>query len=216
MNVILLGPPGAGKGTQSQLICQKYKIRQISTGDMLRDARKKKTELGQQADAYVLAGKLVPDSIVMELVNQRLSHQDCENGFVFDGFPRTVFQADALGDLLAKRDQKIDAVINIDLPDNLIVKRLSGRRVCSQCGASYHIDFASSKLEGVCDKCGGETIQRKDDTASTIQERLNVYHQITQPLVEYYLKRDLLKPIDGSGSVEEVTNRVQESLKAVA
>lgn len=214
MNVVLLGPPGAGKGTQAQFICRDYGIKQIATGDMFREARKTQTELGKKVEAYMLAGKLVPDDVVIEVVDERLWQSDCDKGFLLDGFPRTVAQADALEKLLAKRQKKIDAVLSFLVPDAVIVKRLSGRRVCSLCGANYHVDFAPSHKEKVCDKCGGEIIQRKDDTEQTIKERLRVYKDQTQPLIDYYQKRGLLKLIDGQGEVSEIRNRVRSHLEA--
>lgn len=215
MNVVLLGPPGAGKGTQAQFICQDYGIKQIATGDMFRAARTKQTELGKKVEAYMLAGKLVPDDVVIEVVDERLWQSDCDKGFLLDGFPRTVAQADALEKLLAKRQKRLDAVLSFQVPDDVIVKRLSGRRVCNSCGANYHVDFAPSRKEGVCDKCGGEIIQRKDDTEQTIKERLKVYKDQTQPLIDYYQKRGLLKLIDGQGEVSEIRNRVRSHLEAV-
>lgn len=215
MNVVLLGPPGAGKGTQAQFICQDYAVKQIATGDMFRAARKKQTELGKKVEAYMLAGKLVPDDVVIEVVDERLWQSDCDNGFLLDGFPRTVAQADALEKLLAKRQKHLDAVLSFQVPDDVIVKRLSGRRVCSSCGANYHVNFAPSRKDGVCDKCGGEIIQRKDDTEQTIKERLKVYKDQTQPLIDYYQKRGLLKLIDGQGEVSKIRDRVRLHLEAV-
>ena len=160
MNLILLGAPGAGKGTQSVRISALYQIPQISTGDILREARKNKTELGKRADTFMSAGQLVPDDVMIGIVNDRLQQSDCQRGFILDGFPRTSAQADALTDLLAERARKIEAVISLDVPDNYIIQRLSGRRVCSQCGATYHAEFAPSKVQGKCDKCDGEVTQR--------------------------------------------------------
>lgn len=215
MNIVLLGPPGAGKGTQAQFICKDYGIRQVATGDMFREARQKQTELGKKVESYMLAGKLVPDDVVIEVVGERLWQSDCEKGFLLDGFPRTVAQADALEKRLVKRNKRIDAVLSFLVPDDVIVKRLSGRRVCGSCGANYHVDFAPSQKEKVCDRCGGEIIQRKDDTEKTIKERLKVYKDQTQPLVEYYQKRGLLQAIDGQGEVSDIRARVRSHLETI-
>mgnify|MGYP003971402921 CR=1 FL=1 len=216
MNVILLGPPGAGKGTQAQRISESYGIPQISTGDMLREARKNKTPLGQKAESYMLAGKLVPDEVVVGIVDERLMQQDCENGFVLDGFPRTVAQADSLQELLKRQGRTIEVVLCFLVPDEVLVIRLSGRRVCSKCGATYHVDFAPSAQESVCDKCGGDVIQRKDDTKETVVERLQVYKDKTQPLIDYYNGSKLLKEVDGVGEQQNVWMRIKAVTEEIA
>ncbi len=209
MNLILLGPPGAGKGTQSQYVCGHYKIPQISTGDILREARKNRTEMGKKADEYMSAGKLVPDEVVIGIVDERLKRDDCKRGFVLDGFPRTTAQADALGALLKKRGTSIQAVVNMIVPDELIITRLSGRRVCGECGATFHAEFSPPQRQGFCDKCGGALIQRKDDSEATVAERLKVYRDQTQPLVSYYDRERVLKTIDGTGEVSDVWQRLK-------
>lgn len=208
MNLIFLGPPGAGKGTQSQYICEKYNIPQISTGDILREARKNQTELGKKAEEYMNAGQLVPDEVVIGIVDERLQQDDCEKGFLLDGFPRTVPQADALGALLAKRNKSIEVVLNFEVPKEELIERLSGRRVCKDCGATYHVQFKATTKDGVCDKCGGEIYQRKDDHRDTVAERLNVYQQQTAPLIGYYEEKNLLKSISGLGELSEITKRI--------
>lgn len=201
MKLILLGAPGAGKGTQAEKICEKFSIPQISTGNIIRAAMKQETEAGKKAQTFVNAGQLVPDAVVIEMVNERLKQDDCKNGFILDGFPRTVAQAEALEEM----GVPIDAVVDIQVPDEVITDRLSGRRACLACGATYHLEFNPSKLEGKCDKCGADLVVRKDDQPETIQERLKVYHDQTQPLVDFYRTRGVLKEVDGTKPVEEVT-----------
>lgn len=201
MKLILLGAPGAGKGTQAEKICEKFSIPQISTGNIIRAAMKQETEAGKKAQTFVNAGQLVPDAVVIEMVNERLKQDDCKNGFILDGFPRTVAQAEALEEM----GVQIDAVVDIQVPDEVITDRLSGRRACLACGATYHLEFNPSKLEGKCDKCGADLVVRKDDQPETIQERLKVYHDQTQPLVDFYRTRGVLKEVDGTKPVEEVT-----------
>lgn len=201
MNIILLGAPGAGKGTQAEKICENYSIPQISTGNIIRAAMKNETEAGKKAQAFVNAGQLVPDAVVIEMVNERLKHDDCKNGFILDGFPRTVVQAQALEEM----GVHIDVVVDIDVPDEAITKRLSARRACINCGATYHLEFNPSKKEGICDKCASELTVRKDDQPETIMERLQVYHDQTQPLEDFYEKRGILKVVDGTKPVDEVT-----------
>lgn len=213
MNLILLGAPGAGKGTQSKLICERHNIPQISTGDILRAARKNKTQLGQLAEKYMVEGKLVPDEVVIGIVKERLSESDCQPGFILDGFPRTTAQADALTDMLSELGRQIQSVVSIEVPKDDLVKRLAGRRVCSQCGSTYHVDFAPTQKEGVCDKCDGEVIQRKDDEESTILERLSVYEKQTQPLIDYYKGKDLLQTVEGTGEVSQVNQRIERVLQ---
>lgn len=201
MKLILLGAPGAGKGTQAEKICEKFSIPQISTGNIIRAAMKQETEAGKKAQTFVNAGQLVPDAVVIEMVNERLKQDDCKNGFILDGFPRTVAQAEALEEM----GVQIDAVVDIQVPDAVITDRLSGRKACLACGATYHMEFQPPKVEGKCDKCGADLVVRKDDQPETIQERLKVYHDQTQPLVDFYRTRGVLKEVDGTKPVEEVT-----------
>lgn len=209
MNIIFLGPPGAGKGTQSQIVSQRLSIPQISTGDMLRAAVSQKTPTGLKAKAYMDAGELVPDEIIIDLVRERVDEDDCRNGFILDGFPRTVAQARALGQL-----RPIHAVINLDVPDEVLVKRLSGRRVCPVCGAPYHVD----RLKGAtaCQVDGTPLVQRADDRAETVLSRLKVYHEKTAPLVAYYEEQGLLRSIGGGLSLEEISEEILKTLEAMA
>jgi len=208
MNIIFLGPPGAGKGTQAQIICQKLGIPQISTGDMLRSAIAAKTETGLKAKEYMDQGQLVPDAVVIDIVKERLTMEDCQKGYILDGFPRTVEQAQALGTFA-----KIDAAVNLDVPDEVLVARLSGRRVCPLCGAPYHVDrLGGSK---VCAVDGTPLIQRDDDKAETVLNRLKVYHQKTAPLIDYYAGEGMLKNIAGSGSLEEISEEIFKILEAI-
>lgn len=208
MNLILLGAPGAGKGTQAEVICNTLHIPAISTGNILREAIKNQTALGLEAKSYMDGGKLVPDEIVINILKERLQQDDCQNGFILDGFPRTVPQAEALDQM----NIRIDRVIDIEVPDEKIAARLSGRRVCESCGASYHTLYKPSKQEGVCDACGGKTVQRKDDHPDTVRERLRVYHEQTEPLIDYYTKTGKLVVVEGQ---EEVADTTALTLKAV-
>ena len=210
MNLILLGAPGAGKGTQAEVICQKLNIPAISTGNLLREAVKNQTELGKAAKTFMDAGQLVPDELVIKMLLQRMNEDDCKNGFILDGFPRTVPQAEALD----KMGIVIDKVIDIEVADENIARRMSGRRVCEKCGASYHTEYKPSKAEGVCDKCSGATVLRKDDEPETVKARLKVYHDQTEPLIEYYKKQNKLYPVYGQEKVEDTTALTLKSLEA--
>lgn len=215
MNLILLGPPGAGKGTQSKYLIEKYGIPQVSTGDMLREARKNKTELGKKAEQYMDAGQLVPDEVIIGIVGERLRQKDSSQGFILDGFPRTAAQAEALGQLLKSNGARIDAVLNIDVPENELVLRLSGRRVCEACGATYHAQFSPPKKNATCDKCGAAVVQRKDDSEATVKNRLKVYQDQTQPLIGYYRQKNLLKTIPGVGAVDSIARSIDQVLSGV-
>ena len=212
MNLIMLGPPGSGKGTQAKRLTERFGIPQISTGDILREAVKEGTPLGKEAKRYMDEGKLVPDEVVVGIVRERLKEPDCEKGFILDGFPRTVAQAEALDRILEEMGRKIDHVIDIEVSEDELLKRLTGRRTCKRCGAMYHIIFNPPKRDGICDQCGGELYQRDDDEEETIKARLKVYREQTAPLIDYYEKRGLLRRIEGSGKIEEIEERI---LKAI-
>lgn len=204
MKIIMLGAPGAGKGTQAKRIAEKYAIPHISTGDIFRANIKNGTELGTKAKAYMDQGLLVPDELTCDLVMDRIQQDDCKNGFVLDGFPRTIPQAEALDQALNKIGQKMDFAVDVDVPDDNIVNRMGGRRACLSCGATYHIEFNPTKAEGICDACGAETVLRDDDKPETVQKRLGVYHDQTQPLIDYYEKQGILKSVDGTQPMEAV------------
>ena len=204
MKIIMLGAPGAGKGTQAKKIAEKYSIPHISTGDIFRANIKNGTELGMKAKTYMDQGLLVPDELVVDLVVDRLGQDDCANGCVLDGFPRTIPQAEALDRALTAVGQSVDFAINVEVPDENIVKRMSGRRACVSCGATYHIVYAPTKVENVCDTCQGELILRDDDKPETVQKRLNVYHEQTQPLIDYYTKKNILVEVDGTVDIDDV------------
>ena len=212
MNIVLLGPPGAGKGTQAKRLIEKYGIPQISTGDMLRAAVKEGTELGKQAKAYMDKGELLPDEVVIGIVKDRLQEADCKKGFMLDGFPRTVGQAEALDTALDSMEQKLDHIVCLDVPNEELMGRLTGRRTCKECGAGFHVMFDPPKKEGVCDHCGGEIYQRDDDNETTVMSRLDVYAKSTQPLIDYYKKQGILRLIDGVGSMGDIFNRVVKVL----
>ncbi|XVG96102.1 adenylate kinase [Eubacteriales bacterium KG127] len=212
LRTILLGPPGAGKGTQAVKIVEKYNIPHISTGDIFRENIKNGTDLGKRAKAYMDKGELVPDELVVEIATDRLTKDDCKNGFLLDGFPRTIFQAEKLDAFLEARGEKIDKVINIDVDTEALVKRITGRRVCKQCGASYHVENIPPKKEGVCDLCGGELIQRADDTEETVLNRIDVYNKQTMPLVDYYKKAGIIADIDGNKELDEVLADIVKAL----
>lgn len=212
MNIILMGPPGAGKGTQAEVLVQRLNIPHISTGDMFRAAMKAQTPLGLKAKEYMEAGALVPDEVTIGIVRDRLTASDCKQGFLLDGFPRTVAQADALAEILAQAEMKLDSVINIQADFEKLIARLTGRRVCRKCGATFHVLFNPSKAAGVCDKCGGELYQRSDDSEDTARNRLNVYNKQTEPLIAYYRKKGLLDNIDGDQAIEKVLADILTSL----
>jgi adenylate kinase len=204
MKIIMLGAPGAGKGTQAKKIAEKYGIPHISTGDIFRANIKNGTELGKKAKTYMDEGLLVPDELVVDLVVDRVQQEDCKNGYVLDGFPRTIPQAEALDKALAELGEKMDYAINVEVPDENIVNRMSGRRACVGCGATYHIVHAPTKVENICDTCGGELILRDDDKPETVLKRLGVYHEQTQPLIQYYTDKDILVEVDGTVDLEDV------------
>ena len=214
MKIIMLGAPGAGKGTQAKKIAAKYGIPHISTGDIFRANIKNGTELGKKAKTYMDQGLLVPDELVVDLVVDRVNQDDCKNGYVLDGFPRTIPQAEALTEALAKMGQKLDYAIDVDVPDENIVRRMGGRRACVGCGATYHVEYAPTKKEGICDVCGGELILRDDDKPETVQKRLNVYHEQTQPLIDYYTKAGILKTVDGTVDINDVFQAIVDILGA--
>ncbi len=204
MKIIMLGAPGAGKGTQAKKIAAKYGIPHISTGDIFRANIKNGTELGKKAKTYMDQGALVPDELTCDLVVDRIQQEDCKNGYVLDGFPRTIPQAECLTEALEKLGEKMDYAVNVDVPDENIVNRMGGRRACVGCGATYHVVFNAPKAEGICDACGEKLILRDDDKPETVQKRLNVYHDQTQPLIDYYEKAGILKNVDGTVDMEDV------------
>lgn len=212
MKIVMLGAPGAGKGTQAKKIADRYHLPHISTGDIFRTNIKNGTELGMKAKAYMDKGNLVPDSLTLELVVDRLNQTDCKNGYVFDGFPRTIPQAEALTGALEAKGEKVDFAIDIEVPDEEIVKRMSGRRACLKCGATYHILFNAPKEKDICDRCGNELSMREDDRPSTVLNRLSIYHKQTQPLIDYYQEMGCLVQFDGTKDVEEVFNDILEVL----
>lgn len=204
MKIIMLGAPGAGKGTQAKMIADKYQVPHISTGDIFRANIKNGTELGKEAKKYMDQGLLVPDELTVKLLLDRVANPDCANGYVLDGFPRTIPQAEVLDAALTELGDKIDYAINVDVPDENIVKRMSGRRACLACGATYHIEHIPPKAEGICDKCGQELVLREDDKPETVMKRLNVYHEQTQPLIDFYSNKGILKSVDGTVDMMDV------------
>lgn len=212
MKIIMLGAPGAGKGTQAKKIAEKYGIPHISTGDIFRANIKNGTELGKKAKTYMDQGLLVPDELVVDLVVDRVNQGDCANGYVLDGFPRTIPQAEALDQALESLGQSMDYAINVEVPDENIVNRMSGRRACVNCGATYHIVYAPTKEENVCDSCHGELILRDDDKPETVQKRLNVYHEQTQPLIDYYTNKNILVEVDGTVDINLVFDAIVKVL----
>ena len=209
MKLIFLGAPGAGKGTQAEIIAAELKIPTISTGNIIREALANGTEMGLKAKAFIEAGKLVPDDVVIGIIKERLAEDDCNGGFILDGFPRTIPQAEALDNM----GIIIDKVVDIDVPDENIVNRMSGRRVCKACGSSYHIENKKPKVEGVCDACGGELQIRKDDAPETVLDRLNVYHEQTEPLKDYYAKCGKLRSVEGTAPIKEITASILKVLE---
>lgn len=212
-NIILMGPPGAGKGTNAKRIASFYKIPHISTGDMFREAIKNKTSLGELANSYMSKGLLVPDEVTIGLVKERLSRDDCKEGYLLDGFPRTMVQAEALTELSTEIGRPITNVLNIVVPESILIDRICGRRVCKVCGAPYHVRNMKPKVEGVCDLCGGELVQRKDDNEETLKSRLSEYHKQTEPLIAYYTKLGVVADIDGTKDLDLLLDDIKAILK---
>lgn len=208
MKIIMLGAPGAGKGTQAKMLADKYMIPHISTGDIFRANIKNGTELGQKAKTYMDQGLLVPDELVCDLVVDRVQQEDCAKGYILDGFPRTIPQAEVLDKALTELSDKIDYAINVDVPDENIIKRMSGRRACLACGATYHIEHVPPVQEGICDRCGKELVLRDDDQPETVKNRLNVYHEQTQPLIDFYTNKGVLKTVDGTVDMKDVFSAI--------
>ncbi len=214
LRLVLLGPPGAGKGTQASNLAAHLGVPHISTGDMFREAAASGTELGALVSSYMESGGLVPDDVTISVVRRRLSLEDCGMGFILDGFPRTLPQARALDETLEEMDATLDAVVNISVPDEVLVRRSSGRRTCSRCGRTYHLEYDPPEREGLCDDCGGELVHRSDDREETVLQRLHVYGERTAPLVDYYRSRSLLRTVDGDSSIDEVFERIRSALEA--
>ncbi len=212
MRLVLMGAPGAGKGTQADVMAKKLFVPHISTGDIFRAAMKAGTEMGKLAEQYISEGKLVPDEVTFGIVKDRLEEADCKDGFILDGFPRTIAQADSLQEYLTEVEKPLDAVVNIDVDLNSLVDRLTGRRVCKGCGASFHLMYNPPAKEGVCDECGGELYQRKDDSEDTIKNRLNVYVENSKPLIDYYAEKGLLQEVDGNQAINEVLTAIGKGL----
>jgi adenylate kinase len=214
MKIIMLGAPGAGKGTQAKKLAEKYGIPHISTGDIFRANIKNGTELGKKAKVYIDQGLLVPDELVVDLVVDRFKNADCKNGYVLDGFPRTIPQAEALDEALSKNGENVDFAIEVDVADELIINRMAGRRACLSCGATYHIVNIPPKKEGICDVCGKELVLRDDDKPETVKKRLAVYHEQTQPLIDYYAAKGILRSVDGTKSMEDTFHEIAQILEA--
>ena len=208
MKIIMLGAPGAGKGTQAKMIAEKYSIPHVSTGDIFRANIKNGTELGKQAKEYMDAGKLVPDELTVKILLDRVAQDDCKNGYILDGFPRTIPQAEVLDKALTELNDKIDYAIDVEVPDENIINRMGGRRACLACGATYHVVFNAPKKEGICDACGKELVLRDDDAPETVKKRLDVYHEQTQPLIDFYNKKGILKEVDGTKEMNDVFNAI--------
>ncbi|MCR5604330.1 MAG: adenylate kinase [Lachnospiraceae bacterium] len=208
MKIIMLGAPGAGKGTQAKMIAEKYGIPHVSTGDIFRANIKNQTELGMEAKKYMDQGLLVPDELTVKILLDRVAKDDCKNGYVLDGFPRTIPQAEVLDKAVAELNESIDFAINVDVKDESIIKRMSGRRACLKCGATYHIEHIPPKQEGICDSCGSELVLRDDDKPETVKKRLSVYHEQTQPLIDYYSKKGILREVNGSQDMKDVFNAI--------
>ena len=213
MKIIMLGAPGAGKGTQAKMIAKEYGIPHISTGDIFRANIKEGTELGKEAKTYMDAGQLVPDELTVKILLDRVAKDDCKDGYVLDGFPRTIPQAEVLDEALTKLGDKIDFAIDVDVPDENIVRRMGGRRACVTCGGTYHIKYNPTKVENVCDACGGKLILRDDDQPETVKNRLKVYHDQTQTLIDYYTEKKILKSVDGTQDMSEVFNCIVDILE---
>ena len=212
MKIIMLGAPGAGKGTQAQMIADQYKIPHISTGDIFRENVKNGTELGMEAKKYMDKGELVPDELTVRILLDRVAKDDCRNGYVLDGFPRTIPQAEVLDKEITEIGDKIDYAIDVDVPDENIIRRMSGRRACLSCGSTFHIEHVPPKKEGICDRCGKELILRDDDKEETVKNRLDVYHKQTQPLIDYYTGQNILKTVDGTADMMDVFTAITEIL----
>ena len=213
MKIIMLGAPGAGKGSQASRIAKEYQLPHISTGDIFRANLKEETELGKRAKSFMDKGELVPDDITIAMLLDRIHKEDCKNGYILDGFPRTIPQAEALKEALAKKDEKIDLALDVEASDELIIKRMAGRRTCPACGAIYHIVTLPPKTEGICDRCGADLIQRKDDNEETVKNRLKIYHEVTEPLISYYKKEGILEEIDGAEDLDKVFEKVKTIIR---
>ena len=214
MDIILLGPPGSGKGTQAKMIAEKYKVKHISTGDILRENVRNGTPLGVEAKKFMDSGKLVPDSLLIDIIKDRLAKPDVKAGWMLDGYPRTIPQAEALDKILPALGQKIDVVLNVDVPDAELIKRVTGRRMC-KCGTTYHVQFNPPKVAGKCDACGADLYQRQDDTEATVKERLQAYHTQTQPLIEYYTKRGIVATVLGLGDIKAIFGNIAKVLDKI-
>ena len=214
MDIILLGPPGSGKGTQAKMIAEKYKVKHISTGDILRENVRNGTPLGVEAKKFMDAGKLVPDSLLIDIIKDRLAKPDVKAGWMLDGYPRTIPQAEALDKILPALGQKIDVVLNVNVPDAELIKRVTGRRMC-KCGTTYHVQFNPPKVAGKCDACGADLYQRADDTEATVKERLQAYHAQTQPLIDFYNKRGIVANINGTGDIKAIFGNIAKALDKI-
>ena len=213
MKIIMLGAPGAGKGTQAKMVAEKYHIPHVSTGDIFRANIKNGTELGMEAKKYMDKGQLVPDELTVKILLDRVAREDCRDGYVLDGFPRTIPQAQVLEEALAERDEKVDYAINVDVPDENIVRRMAGRRACLKCGATYHVEHIPPRQEGICDVCGSELVLRDDDKPETVLKRLQVYHNQTKPLIDFYSSRNVLRTVDGTVDMKDVFAEIVKALE---